>query len=515
MKIFDHLKIGNRLLLVFTLIVLILMGSFALNISHLNQVKTCIDRIYHEHLLSIDYLIEADRDAYQSSLAISHALSDSYRENTAVIESKIGSVRENYLQVKERFTAFENQSDLSRMSQNLDTRNNFNSHYEQLVRYSENIIALIQDNNFAEAQRSYYQEYTNTFELMRDAMDVFTGVSLEEAEKAYLESITLSNRIRITILLSGIFILLFIVASATLLTRSITQPLSSTVSFIQNLADGNLSQRGIKISGKNEIVTLQESVQSLQNQLTRIISRIIDGATHIASSSAQLSASSQMLSQGSSEQASTTEQVSSTIEQISSNIHQNAANAAETEAIATNASNTLQTMKKSAEESFDSVKNISEKITIINDIAFQTNLLALNAAIEAARAGEHGKGFAVVAAEVRKLAEKSKIAAEEIGVLSTSSLSISQKTSDLLEKLLPQIQKTTTLVQEISSSSSEQNTGITQITLSIQQLDSITQQNASASEELATNAEEMATQAAELRDVVGYFSVEPDTVQPS
>ncbi len=93
---------------------------------------------------------------------------------------------------------------------------------------------------------------------------------------------------------------------------------------------------------------------------------------------------------------------------------------------------------------------------IIEEIARQTNLLALNAAIEAARAGEHGKGFAVVAAEVRKLAERSQVAAGEIGKLSSSSVDVAENAGAMLNRLVPDIQKTSELVQEISASSKEQ-----------------------------------------------------------
>ena len=148
------------------------------------------------------------------------------------------------------------------------------------------------------------------------------------------------------------------------------------------------------------------------------------------------------------------------------------------------------------------MKNIAEKISIIEEIARQTNLLALNAAIEAARAGEHGKGFAVVAAEVRKLAERSGNAAGEISELSSSTVTVSEKAGEMLMKLVPDIQRTAELVQEIAAATGEQNSGAEQINKAIQQLDQVIQQNASASEEMASTSEELSSQAQQLQQTM-------------
>jgi len=154
------------------------------------------------------------------------------------------------------------------------------------------------------------------------------------------------------------------------------------------------------------------------------------------------------------------------------------------------------------------MKSIAEKIGIIDDIAYQTNLLALNAAIEAARAGEHGKGFAVVAAEVRKLAERSQVAAQEISSVASSSVHLAEKAGKLLDQMVPNIRKTSDLVQEITAASEEQASGVKQINGAVTQLSKTTQTNAAASEELAATAEEMNGQVEQLEQAVAFFKLE-------
>ena len=162
-------------------------------------------------------------------------------------------------------------------------------------------------------------------------------------------------------------------------------------------------------------------------------------------------------------------------------------------------------------ETIEAMRAIAEKISIIEEIAYQTNLLALNAAIEAARAGEHGKGFAVVATEVRKLAEKSQAAAKEISTLASSSMSVAERSGQVLRDLVPSIRKTADLVQEVAAASAEQSSGVAQVNKAMARVDQVTQRNASAAEELASTAEEMAAQAQALEQLVAFFRSTEDS----
>lgn len=277
--------------------------------------------------------------------------------------------------------------------------------------------------------------------------------------------------------------------------------------FIGELGKGNLVLNVSKdvLNRNDEFGQMAKILDNTIRKLQEIVDSIKSGAESISNVGLQLSSSSQSISQGASEQASSIQEVSASMEEMVSNIDQNHENASQTDQIATQSANGVKLLGESAQVNLDSVLNIASKITIVNDIAFQTNLLALNAAVEAARAGEHGRGFAVVAAEVRKLAERSKIAADEIEILSKTSVNSTEESRGQMEVIIPEIIRTSKLVQEIAAASAEQKSGAEQINNAVQQLNSITQQNASSSEELAGSAEELACQADELQQTINFF----------
>jgi methyl-accepting chemotaxis protein len=243
-------------------------------------------------------------------------------------------------------------------------------------------------------------------------------------------------------------------------------------------------------------------------KLSAIISEVNTAAQALTTAAEQVAATSQSLSQGASEQAASVEETSASMEEMTASISQNTDNAKVTDTMASKAAGEAAEGGDAVKETVSAMKQIAQKISIIDDIAYQTNLLALNAAIEAARAGEHGKGFAVVAAEVRKLAERSQVAAQEISTVASGSVELAEKAGTLLDQIVPSIRKTSDLVQEISAASQEQSTGVSQINSAITQLSQTTQQTAASSEELSATAEEMNSQAGQLKDTMGFFRLE-------
>ena len=290
--------------------------------------------------------------------------------------------------------------------------------------------------------------------------------------------------------------------------KKVKIPLEESIKKVQYLSQGNLDIHTEKTNNQDEIGVLNNSMNEMVEEWQKIIYQIQNNAAHLTSAAQQLSSTSEQVSQAANEQASSIEEISSSMEEIASNIQKNTENANETEKASSQASERMKEMKEVGDKTFTSIKNISEKISIINDIAFQTNILALNAAVEAARAGEYGKGFSVVASEVKKLADKSKVAADEIVELSETSTKNTEQTKSYIDEIIPEVKNTTELVHEISVLSQEQNSGADQVNNAIQEMNKVTQQNASSSEELATNAEELSSHVDQLKELITFFKID-------
>ncbi len=301
------------------------------------------------------------------------------------------------------------------------------------------------------------------------------------------------------------------------LAEGINQVLESTstsiddvVRVLRSLAKGDLTQE-IEAEYNGVFAHLKDDVNTTIKRLTTVIGSINNTTNSSANTATQVNSAASLLGQGSSQQAASLEEISSAMEQMSANVRQSADNASQTEKIAQQAATDAEESGQTVIQAVSAMKAIADKVSIIEEITWQTNLLALNAAIEAARAGEQGKGFAVVAAEVRKLAERSQVAASEIGELSSSTVNLAEQAGEKLLKLVPDIQKTAELVQEISVASREQDVGANEINTALQQLDQVVQRSASSAEELSSTAEELSAQVEEQRQAMNFFTLVTET----
>jgi len=361
-----------------------------------------------------------------------------------------------------------------------------------------------------------------------------------------------------------------------LVIRSITRPLSKILAATDKMGQGDLTQQ-VGVTSKDELGSLANGFNTMGESLRLMISNIGQTANQLAASSEQLSYgaenSSKAIEQitnaiqevaiGSEQQVTRAYEANQVISEISRGMEQTSSsivNVADSSVGANDkategnllVSQTIEQMKE-AEDSVDQIgqvvtalvkktKEIDQIVGLITQIANQTNLLALNAAIEAARAGEHGKGFAVVADEVRKLAEQSSIATDEIRLLieeihiesnkaeeSVShgtkvveqSVEMVKKTGESFQSIATMIQSISSQSQEVAAIVEEVNASSQMMVQSIGMVADISQQNSSNTEEVAASAElqkasmgeiidsamSLEKMAEELQQLIGSFKV--------
>lgn len=337
----------------------------------------------------------------------------------------------------------------------------------------------------------------------KNLCNVIDQLSAQSA--ADIESTTMEMRVVGISLLVVIFVVVVLFLSR--LGNNIAGSLSDNTAKTIKLASGDLTANFCHSGGESEIAILNNSMADMKNTLADIVRSIAESANAIVVAAGEMNKASMQMSASTNEQAASAEEISSAIGEMASSIEQNSQNAAKTESIAGSTAKYIVECSQAAEKTVNTMTEIAEKISVINDIAFQTNILALNAAVEAARAGEHGKGFAVVAAEVRKLAEKCAVAARDIDAVSADGVNIAKITGEVFSKMLPEIKRTTVLVQEIATASREQASGGAQINTAVQRFNDGIQQVATISEEVASNSQNLLQQADRLQDVIKFFKV--------
>ena len=289
--------------------------------------------------------------------------------------------------------------------------------------------------------------------------------------------------------------------------RQFVSPLRSIMSVTKQLQDGDLNVH-IDVDSRDELGLLAEQLNSVIHKLGQVVGEIRQATGSVSTASQELNSSAQQLSQGATEQAGTLQEIASSLHSVNNSVERNAQHAQQTAKTANQASSQAERGGSAVLETVEAMRQIAKKITVVEEIAYQTNLLALNAAIEAARAGAHGKGFAVVAGEVRKLAESSQSAAQQIGELASKSVKVAENAGQLLERIVPMIRETSGLVHEIAAASQQQRNAIQEINLGVSQLDEVVQQNAAASHELAATSGDLAGQASTLQRLVSFFRLE-------
>jgi methyl-accepting chemotaxis protein len=543
MKRFYDLKIGTKLITAFVIVCAITAVVGVIGIRDMGSINAMADKMYAEELLGISYIKEANINLIYMAEAEKNLILSSTDQDRQKYSEIHESARKSLLEYMDKAKP------LLHSAKDKELLEKFTKAWDEYEPVSRRVIETALSEKLNEAKQSTQLSMGVGREKLGVIDGLLTDLSKErEGNAAEYSKVTteIYQSSRLTMLLLVIGGVLFGLILGFFITRLISTPIRNLTSTAQKMAEGDLTV-SVEATTKDEVGMLLNAMKTMianlkgtvalageiakgdisvqvkllserdelgkalslmVKRLREIVSEVQSAADNVASGSQQMSSSSEEMSQGATEQASAAEEASSSMEQMGSNIRQNADNAVQTEKIALKSADDAKEGGQAVVETVKAMKEIAQRISIIEEIARQTDLLALNAAIEAARAGEHGKGFAVVASEVRKLAERSQTAAGEISKLSSSSVEIAEKAGEMLTKLVPDIQKTAELVQEIAAASNEQDQGAGQINKAIQQLDQVIQQNASASEELSSTAEELSAQAEQLQSTMQFFKID-------
>ena len=510
-----NLKIGARLGVGFSVVLLLLTVLTAIGILRMNRASDMTDeminvRMHNERLIS-EWFKVIEVNAVRATAAWQVADADAQKD-----------FETNMAQSSVRATEIQDQ-----MGKRLE-RDDAKALYNDVLSARKAYLAIrksvfktkaagdlesgkrLFENDMESSRKVYLEALRKLAENQQAALDEAAA----EIHQEYRSGRTLLVTLGAAAIIMGI-------AFAWWITRTITQPINAAVRVAQTVSAGDLTS-DIRVESNDETGQLMSALKDMNSNLVNIVGQVRSGSVTMTSVSNEIAAGNLDLSSRTEEQASSLQLTASSMEDLTSTVKLNAANARQANQLAISASEiasrggaVVSEVVSTMGSINDSSRRIVEIISVIDSIAFQTNILALNAAVEAARAGEQGRGFAVVASEVRNLAQRSASAARDIkGLIDDSVQKVSvgsalvDRAGQTMDEIVQSIGRVTQIMNEITDASDAQHAGIEQVNRAIGEMDQVTQQNAALVEEAAAAAESMQQQSAQLAQVVSVFKLD-------
>lgn len=412
--------------------------------------------------------------------------------------------------------------------------------------YREKAAAHAATGGFGLDAKIWFGTITQKINKLKSFEDGLSAELLVEAGTKRAEA----SRASFVFALTTLAMCLVAVVCACLMIRSVLRPLRNIIDQLKDCAEGKADlTRQADASRRDEIGELASWFNVFTRRIHDLVAEVAQATNEVASASSQIASSSEDMSLSTKEQALQITQVSAAVKQMAASVVDVSRKAADAANSAGNSGRVageggaivqatitgMQSINQAVSESAGSVQKLGDRgeqidqvITVINDIAEQTNLLALNAAIEAARAGEHGRGFAVVADEVRKLADRTTQATEEIArsiqaIQDETQLAVSQMTAgqeqiqggmgkateagESLREIVGSANEVASMIHSIAAAAEEQSAAAEEVSRNIQTITHIADESSAGITQSSSAANELSMRAEGLLRLVSQFKL--------